>query len=315
MDGSVYIRTTGNGRRAVYYLDEISRKWRHPWFVTGFYEDGSWKIQIKPGFVNGEAAMAGSDEVDEDGRNKVLPLTDYPKIPLRKDIFEQPQKAPEYFKRLGVKDPPKPEVNAGGPVLSITLAAEEEESPTDRMLLQCVMFLSQARATQKMVADIPGNLLTANLVEYTVTWDTSSLNALGRRARINVAKQIPTAPAPDFMDLLSGTIQDDSIDHLQMATLYFLSPPGLTDANPSEGPGASWQLYVKHDVFWNMDYSNKNKPPINIPGFALDAATAFFVGRYTFAPAATLGATNALLSRALAAAFNGASNRGRFWTV
>ena len=326
MDGSVYKRTTGKGRRVVYYLDEISREWRHPWFITGFYENDSWKIQIKPGFVNGEAAVAGSDEVGEDGKNKILPLTDFPVIPLRKDIFEQPKEAPEFFKQLGVKDPVQPEVNTSGPVLSITAPQEEESSEEDRMLLQCVVFLTQARATQKMLADIPGNVLLGNLVDYSLTWDRSALTALGLRARIGVAKDLPKDPTPDLFDLMSGTVQDDGLDHLPIATLYFVSPrkgegegaegaEGGSKDEPSEPtPTATWQLYVKHEVFWNMGYGARNVPPFNLPGFGLDPFLAVFLGRYSFAPAVA-GATNALLSRALMALFNSQSNRGRFWTV
>jgi hypothetical protein len=317
-DGAVYKRTTGKGRREVYYLDEISREWQHPWFVTGFYEDDSWKIQIKPGFVNGEPAMAPSDEL-EDGDNttfKRIPLTDRPKIPLPKNIFEQPARAPDFFKRLGVKDPEKLDISMGGPSgVTITIPTQTEKTAGARTMLQCVVFMSQARASQKLEASIPGNLLLANIVEYTVTWDDSALSALGRRPRINVAKELPDAPTGG-QDLLNG-LMDDNLDHLPLATLYFVSPPAKEGEEPPEDttPGAAYELYVKHDLFWNVSYAAKNRPPINIPGFALGAGVAAFVGRYTVAPLATLGAMNAASSLLLAAAFNSASNRGRFWTV
>jgi len=323
-DGAVYKRTTGKGE--VYYLDEISREWQHPWFVTGFYDE-SWKIRIKPGFVNGESPLATSDEVDSDGRNKQLPLTEFPAIPLPKDIFEQPPVAPKFFSSLGVKDPDKPDIEIdlrGSRGITVTIPTQDKSSAADRMLLKAVVFLTQARASHKLVTDIPGNLLLANLVEYSSSWDTSALSSLGRDARINVAKQLPSAGAPSIFDLFSGTIQDDSIDYLPLATLYFVSPPkgkdepkwkALQEQALSDGPGAGWELYVKHDVFWNIDYANNNKPPINIPSFGTDPFTTFFVGRYTFAPMAALGAMNALVSKALAMAFNGASNGGRFWTV
>ncbi len=155
-----------------------------------------------------------------------------------------------------------------------------------------------------------------------MTWDLSALTALGLRARINVAKDLPKDPTPDLFDLMSGTVQDDGLDHLPMATLYFVSPrkgegagaEGGSEAEPSE-PTATWQLYVKHEVFWNMGYGARNLPPFNLPGFGVDPFLAAFVGRYTFAPMATVGATNALLSRGLMALFNSQSNRGRFWTV
>lgn len=319
-DGSVSIRSTARGRQVVYYLDEISRQWRHPWFITGFYDEEQWKIQIKPGFVNGEAVLAGSDEEDETrpGANKLLPLTDFPAIPLRKGIFERPKRAPEFFKRLGVKDPPELKVDTSFEVLAITAPAPEESSADDRTLLQCVVFLTQARATHRMDVDIPGNLLLANLVEYKMMWDSSALTALGGLARISVAKDLPKNPTPDLFDLLSGTVQDDGLDHLLMATLYFVSPRrgdnAGTEEEPKE-PDAKWQLYVKHEVFWNMGYGARNPPPINIPGLGVDPFLAAFVGRYTFAPMATLGALNAMLSRALMALFNSNSNRGRFWTV
>jgi len=316
-DGAVYKRTTGKGE--VYYLDEISREWQHPWFVTGFYEDESWKIQIKPGFVNGEAPLAPSDELDEEvGDNttfKRMPLTDRPKIPLPNNIFEQPASAPDFFKRLGVKDPEKPEINTRGGGVTITVPTQAEEAAGARKMLQCVVFMSQARASQKLDASIPGNLLLANIVEYTVTWDATALFSLGRLPRINLAKELPAAPTGS-QNVLFGP-QDDSFDHLPLATLYFVSPPAKEGEEPPKEttPGAAYELYVKHDLFWNVDYAAKNRPPINIPGFAIGAGIAAFVGRYTVAPLATLGAMNAASSLLLAAAFNAASNRGRFWTV
>jgi len=317
-DGSVYIRSLSRGRRMVYYLDEVSRKWRHPWSVSGFYdktaEPPSWKIQLKPGFINGESPLAGSDELDEEGKSKLLPLTDFPAIPLGEQIFEQTESAPEFFKALGVKDPQKEESNTTGAGLTITLASPEEASPDDRILMQAVVFLTQARASQKMVAQATGNLLLGSLVDYSVSWDTTALSAFGRRPRIGVAKVLPDSPAPDTLNILTGPVEDDSFDHLPIATLYFLSPPGVVEV-PPKGPDGTWELYVKHDVFWNMDYANMNKPPINLPGFGLDPVVATFVGRYTFAPAATFAVTQAFVSEALAGIFNSSSNRGRFWTV
>lgn len=314
-DGTVYQRSVG--KSTVFYLDEVSRRWPHPWFVTGFYDEEVWKIQINPGFVNGEAPLATSDEIDEaTGNTKRLPLTDYPRIPLPKGIFERPEKAPEFFKRLGVKDPEKPDISMGGPSgVTITIPTQEEETPNARTLLRCVVFMSQARARQKLDVSVPGNLLLANIVEYTVTWDASALFSLGRLARINLAKEVP-APAPEATNLLGGE-QDDTLDHLPLATLYFVSPPAKKGEEPPEAtePTATWKLYVKHDLFWNVNYAAKNRPPINIPGFAIGAATAAFVGRYTVAPMATLGAMNATSSMILAAAFNSATNKGRFWTV
>jgi hypothetical protein len=316
-DGTVYARSSGNGRRVVYYLDEISRQWRHPWFVSGSYdaESEGWIIKINPGFVNGEAPLAPSGQRDEDGSIERLPLTDYPQIPLPNNIFERPASAPEFFKKLGVLDPPKVELNQGpGGQLSITVPTIEEEVEEKRTMLQCVVFMSQARASQKIDASIPGNFLLANIVEYTVIWDTAALNALGRRPRINLANELPASPKAG-QNLLSD--QDDNLDHLPVATLYFVSPPAKEGEEPPEAkePGATWSLYVKHDLFWNVDYAAKNRPPINIPGFAIGAGLAAFVGRYTLAPAATLGAMMAASALLLADAFNRASNKGRFWTV
>jgi hypothetical protein len=315
-DGTVYQRSLGNS--TVFYLDEISRRWPHPWFVTGFYDEEMWKIQIKPGFVNGDAPLAPSDEIDEAAGNTVkrLPLTDYPRIPLPKNIFERPEKAPVFFKRLGVKDPEKPDISMGGPSgVTITIPTQTEETPNARTLLRCVVFMSQARASQKLDVSYPGNLLLGNIVEYVVSWDASALFSLGRLARINLAKEVP-ATSGEYQGLLGGE-QDDNFDHLPLATLYFVSPPAKKGEEPPEAtePGASWKLYVKHDLFWNVNYAAKNRPPINLPGFAIGAATAAFVGRYTIAPMASVAAMNATSSMLLAAAFNSATNKGRFWTV
>lgn len=315
-DGAVYVRSSGKGRRAVYYLDEISRRWKHPWFIEPFYEVDGWKFVINPGFVNGEAALAGSGEEDDRDtpeREDLVPLTDEPEITIPSSAYKQPESSPEFFKRMGVKDPKKPQIDLGGPAgVIMTIPNEEEESPDDRMLLRAVTFLTQARATPKLQTDIPANLMLANLVDYTVVWDTTALSSFGNRPRVTVAQELPVTKVPNPLDILAGSFADESFDHLQIATLYFVSPPGVTTGDKPDG---SWEPYVKHEVFWNLNYAARNRPPINIPGFILDPATAFFVGRYTFAPAATLGATNELVSRALAAAFNEASNRGRFWTV
>lgn len=315
-DGAVYVRSC-SGRNAVYYLDKISREWRHPWHAESFFDEGAWKVKILPGFVNGEAALTGTGEKDDpetDDREDLVALTELPAIKIPVDAYTRPKKASEFFKRKGVIDPPKdPEValgGAGGVVL--TMPFEEEVSPDARMLLQAVVYLTQARATQKMEVSIPGNLVQGDLVNYTIVWDTTALSRFGNRPRVMIAKDVPKPSTPSLLDILGGSVNDETFDNLMLSTLYFVSPAGVTDAKE---PDATWDPYVKHEVFWNLNYAARNKPPINLPGFALDPFTAAFVGRYTFAPAGAIGALNEILARALAATFNDASNRGRFWTV
>jgi hypothetical protein len=112
-----------------------------------------------------------------------------------------------------------------------------------------------------------------------------------------------------------GSIADDGMDHILIATVYFLAPAIKPTAKFDElnGTVPYCTSFVKHYTFWNLGHIAKNTMPLNLPPFGIDPATAFFVGRYT-----SFTATNAALeaeqSKIINDLFNATDKSGFFFT-
>jgi len=281
---------------------------------------GVWEAMVRPGFVNGEDPTVKQ----EDGT--LVGLVDAP--PIQLNAFVSPMGFPKFFESLGVqKETSKVSItgnDGSGNFDSIKIRIDEtpRESTAERRYLQsCEVFLSVARPTYSMATQVEGNLITGHLVDYTVTFDTSAMERSGTRARILAAAAMPETYKPTLQDRLAGVYGDDGEDRIRVATIFFLSPAGWTPKMGDKGPLAPpppngfWTPFVRHNLFWNLCHSAKNLPPVNTKQAATDSFLSFFVGRYTVAPQATLGAMEAEGQRILAAALNNTSNEGKFWSV
>ena len=286
-----------------------SAMYHHPWFTSPRWnpdtgEKGAWEITVRPGFVNGLDPLVGK-----------VPLIDADPITL--GAFMPPASWPKFFDSLGVqKDRQTVIVNLAMEKIQVDTTYDNAPPTNRRWLQKCDVFLSVSRPTYKMTADIQGNLVMGQIVEYTATYDTSAMDAAGTRARLNVAAEMPPKPDTSFSMRLMGSLGDDGEDRALVSTVYFLSPDKWQP--PSEGPtpppDSNWTPFVGHSLFWNLCHASKNLPPENVKQTDLSGVSAL-TARYTVAPMATLGAMQAQSQLIIEAANNASTNEGKFWTV
>ena len=327
-------KQTGEHGPTLYYRNKpVGRIFAHPWYCAVARTGDGWDVQIKPGFVNGIAPIVQQKVKEKRIKDGVLVivevlndigLLDGPVFKIEKEIknFIGTATPMPFFVEMGAVNP-----SSGGGVMvgdsGVQLEATNDEGGGRKeksYLLQTVIYLSIARATHRLETVTSDGVLTGDFVDYKVTYDTRSLQTSGQLPRIQCNGVMPEQA--EATGLLRG-FEDSGFDQIEIATVYYVSPKGFAasqekDATPQERgliPGDDWEVYVAHNLFWNLFYQMKTIPPVNLPGGLLDLTTAAFTGRYTVAAGAIAGAINAQLNEALAAAFNDTSNRGRFWTA
>lgn len=193
-----------------------------------------------------------------------------------------------------------------------------------RLLFKADLFLVQPRPSYSIQVSIPGNFVTGQIVDYSVNYNTTTLSALGSRARLQSMDLMPTPHAATFDEQAGGGFGDDGVDYLKIAKLFWLSPPtnGTGDGTDPKDPldvdndgNPTWTPYVQHLVFYNLSYQSKNPTPLNIQQVGLDPFLSFFLGQYSFAPAASYGLTESVQQQVFQAILNSSDNSGQFWST
>lgn len=297
----------------------------HPWHTSLQWREekdekgkdkSAWLVRIVPGFVNGKPPEVPALAYENDKKVTVKPtLLDDVAIPIPNSMFrdirgaEYGEAVSRYFQDLGVKEE-KAGVSIG--TESVVLNLSEQEQEGERLLRAVDIVLTAFRATYKVDVSFPANLVTGQLVDYSVLLDISQ--AL-RPTQISVMQKIPPPKTGnDLIQRLIGNYGDDGFDQILVSTVYFVSPPKSIATKPLDTVTDEWTPVVKHNLFWNVGYWSDVEPPKNFqqlqPGLGLLA----FTGRYTVAPAATLGAMEAMFQSILNAAFN-EPPKGVFYTA
>ena len=329
----------------------------HPWQMDVIFYDGEWHLSIEAGFINGvdprfpraEAAWLAAQKKDEGtskpvynnvgvlASGKEIGLLDAYPAPILatdwKDILEQsasypPDVIPEYFAKLyGIKAPPVvTDEMALSDVINNTssvVSTLSDYTPPPYQLYKCDVWIEQARTAYSVAVDDPGNLVTGDLVDYTVTIDSSTLKS-GLRPKVSLGPVIPTRTFvngiqynPSYIDSKGNNL---AIDFLQIGTLYWLSPDTtknrVKDPNDTDQKGnPTWTPFLRHDLFYNLSYYKKNVIPFTLKPLGLDPFLAFFVGQYTFAATATQGVMNAAEQQIINNISNQVDQSGMFWTT
>jgi hypothetical protein len=305
-------------RETVISLTDQALSWRHPWHTLLSWIDDQWQFNVKAGFVNGFDPVVPStapEPTEQEPRPKDLGMIDVPWIPVRgtRPVGSDGSYVPPFFRKLGVKQVKMPSVSLSNfdsfNVGDILQAADD--AANNRKLQAFDIFVTMARATYKMEPTFTNNIVLGSLLEYTVTYDISSLTALGTRPRLNQSPKMDEPSEPDLSARLSGIVGDDGLDRLPVATGYLLAPA----ENPSDKPDRNWTPYVQHKCFWNATHQARNAVPINLPQLSGMAGLFALTSRYTIAPAASFAVMEAEMQRITAAVFNSSSNRGVFWTT
>jgi hypothetical protein len=214
---------------------------------------------------------------------------------------------------------------------------------TGRKVVAQDFWVQVARAALKPTVTITGNLLTGQLVEYNIGFDTAELNRVGNRARIyqgdfeQLERERRAAAAAFSTRVSTGGPVDDGVDRQLLFTVWLLGPEkkpqiysGAVDAKEldengkkrADKVGPDWTPFIQYGSgvygggWWNLNHAAKNVAPLDFGRFfsGMDLATAALVGRYTIVPQATMGAMNAEANRIFNGAYSGATNEGRFWT-
>lgn len=273
----------------------------HPWFTKVEYDKKSKQFicKIDAGFVNGLAPTY-----------REMSLLENPVIELNR--FGTAERIPAFFRQMGITNEDqsmKLNLKTG----TLLLGSDTNTKPNTQKLLKTDLYMSTARATYQLNSSVIGNLVMGQIVDYNVGYSTTNLDIYGHQTRIYTDYEMPAKPT--VIDIINGNITgDDGEDRLLIATVYLLSPEdeeSETDLTPNE----KWSIYVQHNIFWNLAYFTKNDPPENWKQTEKDGFLAWYVGRYTVAPMATLGAMEAEVQRAYAVVANMANNEGKYWTI
>lgn len=262
------------------------RKWRHPWQtgVSWIAELERWVAVIEPGFVNEETPVVFTTQREQarTGRDfGTNPLTGEPyfsasvfspevttpevdrevRAPLYLDPaivlhfraigFDGPTGAavPDFFLDRGAKESPAgQDFTDPDAVLDFT----PEEAPRGlRLLRACDLVLHQPRtALSSQIALLDGPATGISNVTQTLTLRAKMQ---GDALRIFAGTFTPTTGQIDgIAGGLVGIYEEEPWDELLISTVYLLSPP---DTTPGSEPDGTWQPFVQHALFWNLNYS------------------------------------------------------------
>jgi hypothetical protein len=120
---------------------------------------------------------------------------------------------------------------------------------------------------------------------------------------------------PTYWDIIFGTYIEYQYDEIVLATVYFMSP---TEEFRNDGPpDGTWIPFVRHEVFWNLNYSSIQQ----IDVFTHDRSLEWFKGilsvlaggvAYLFAVSVVnpIEASYDMVNTA----FNQTAVKGQFWT-
>ena len=308
------------------------RKWRHPWQTGVAWVPAAalWVAVIEAGFVNAgtpivattqreqartgrdfglnpltgrpyfEAHVFSHDETPEIDRQIQIPLYLDPAIPLqwRSIGFDGPagSTVPDFFKQRGAADAPKPQTEGGD--ISI-----DPDTPRGlRLLRACDLVLHQPRLA--LTSEI---LVSAFFGANSNVTQTLSVRSATPGDVLRVFAGVLATPTA--IDPLAGVFEEDTFDERLISTVYLLSPP---DTTPGSEPDGSWQPFVKHALFWNLNY---RQPKLRI--LDTDPGTPFFPPLAAGAAQLVINFLTASLNDLTTQALNiltGHSLAGTFWT-
>jgi hypothetical protein len=250
------------------------RDHRHAWKITPSFEQEAWHIRIRPGYVNAKSATVDTD----DGETK---LTDFPlwrlgafraigpsaqPIALNdagdsiRFVYEE---VPEYFRRLGVGEPP----TINGVTLERVTTGEDEKR---RLLMATEVVLYQDHPATVGVVEIndgtTGAVITVNAQDLDAT-------RLKKRAYLRQTSVYtpPGAPVDPFTAATEGW-SDAPRTERHLATIWFVSQEGAALDTP---PDASWTPHIKHRHKFNFEHGlDKITEPLKNEPLTLNTALA-----------------------------------------
>jgi hypothetical protein len=312
--------------------------WLHPWKITPRWNGEAWALSINPGFVSGvdaEVRMPRTDAPEEtlardtgDDRLVFAHLTEDPSIVVPLDLLRtigpgaqatgtvgDPsamqsvfEPVPAFFSALGVGDPPSESFDLNN---GMTIGADflNQEALNERRLLRALdVVLTKDRPAVGVNWTVSDALIDGSVAQFDLTYSKSPTER--DRARVSFTRKFEPTPEPNVVDLLIGNATDVTFDQLHLATVYFLSPPRTFVSEPVD---ATWRVFVKHRVFWNLNHAANRLPvappptPVTFPFPLAGGVATMLINSY-------LAIENDLQARAAGLLRAGLLN-GRFWSA
>lgn len=325
------------------------RAWSHPWKITPYWDGGNeaegtkgqWLFRISPGFVNGvevtaptrvkhagERTIARLKEAMEDIKSpdqKVDAfLTEWPSIEVGEtraigtgakstgmvgsaltNIKSAYEPVPKFFTNLDVTEA---HIGFEGNIfMGATFKNGIEDTKSTRRLRSCDVSLWKDRPSAKFEV-YEGSILDGSFGAIYITYNHSRGIKKNPYLRIS-GKYVPPIVPESEMALLEG-ITDPEFDALKIASIYFVSPPGVEAEAPLD---ETWTPYVKYNHFWNLAHSPQSIPD-SVPIEPIRLTTALAGGLADILIATILAPLNNQLNQALQI-LKSRNLQGAFWSL
>lgn len=304
--------------------------WRHPWFTRVRWDGVSeqWRATISPGYClspTGEPVprvslaqrLAPAETLarlglQAEGETRVeCYLDEAPAIPLPAGIFRaigtdaravaggEVESVPEFFADRGVVGPAVLDTSGESAVVRVEglVAARARAS----LLRACDLVLYHDRLATTVARSISADEVTFDLILRRLDQP--------RGPRIEVVRDYQTEAARDAAAVLLGAQTDPGRDGLHLATVYLLSPAGAPEGST---PDATWQPYVRHRAFWNLQYVTRSGEDVVEPTRVAVPVPQLGLGQLGAAAAIFTEAINRNLAQ-LEAALRRVENSGIFY--
>jgi len=163
---------------------------------------------------------------------------------------------PAFFNDLGVKLPDK-----GGVGIN-ALNNEVPAAGRDREIRSMDIILVQPKTGTRLIVDLnPSGIVTGqSLVSYSLATVNDFLESSEARTVLQTLSEYrpPTLPGDggDVESIFNLYLDngDSQFDQLLVARVWMVSRSG---AGRDDVPDASWEPYVEHSLFWNLNYAQR----------------------------------------------------------
>lgn len=260
--------------RGVIVSGQAAEVWRHPWWIDLDYavrEEpepggalGEWRATVWPGFVNGrDSFISMPKDWPEDGDEaRDVALTDEVQPYLVLDGWRNPVQPsgaengvlkagegyPSFFAALGVRPPA-----TGGDPLSLRSQAPMDETRT-REIRAMDVVLTIPRIGSRLDFRTSDPSIEAQTQFFQTVYLNDYFLRVGGRALLTAQSKHREAQAQTLQGLFGLLLSagDDEFDARRMATVWMVSPP---DAGENAVPDQTWEPYVQHFLFWNVNHA------------------------------------------------------------
>lgn len=294
-----------------------ARRWLHPWETTVAWAATSkrWVATVEPGFVNHRCPVyrATVSELQREGQDfGINPLTG--ERYFSADVFSTEEAIAPGTSEIDVPlyFAPPIELRWRNPLAIPQFFVDRDVSEGAdrglRLLKACDLILHQPRVALTSEVTIEPGIATG----ISIATQRLGLRAPDRSDALRVVAGtfVPLDSGIDPLFALDGLYEERTWDELLIATVFLVSPPGVDD---NAEPNGSWQPFVRHGLFWNLNYA---VPNLRI--FGGDPQIGFIPPLAFGVASPVTNILTASINDMLAAAFNivsAHSMTGVFWTA